>query len=465
MVKRLILAWFFLWISTSAFAQIPAASTGGKPSSTAFVKISANLAAPGFTIPTNFVGFSFEVSDLVGGYFQGTTGSAASMLGMMQLLGTCGSVRIGGASSDSTPSAPALTNTIASNLQAFMGALGGCWQLFYGLDLKINNAATAATQAGLIATAFGASNVIFQFGNEPELYLTPANYITNWNGYYTTVSGAVAGLKVAAWDSGDFADTQTVIAGLTPGLAGMSYLTQHYYSDFATVGTIQHIFATLRAQNAYNGFYINNGYAGSKSIPQRMTETNSVDNGGLADISNTMGGSAWLILEQIILAAAGWSGVNIHGYYIQVPGFPANPQYVPMVHLSDGNFGPGASFYAMFMFSKIEGQQIVPIAIGGSANVAAIATKGSGGNANILSVNLDPGKSALVYPDQRAAWSTARVLTMTALDSSGCSSTNLIVGGAAIGESGSWPGDSVTINDGASVSIPPCGAALIQIQP
>ena len=199
-------------------------------------QVSANLSGTGYTIPSGFVGLSGEVGDLIAGLYQGPcSGSNGSWLGVANLLGSNGVFRLGGNSSDQSSGAPALTSGIATNLATFMGCMGAGWKLIYGLNLQINNSSTAATQAGLIATAMGGgANVVFQFGNEAiGNYVTKTQYETNWNAYYTAVLAAVTGLKVAATDSEDFGDTQVVIAALTPGVSGMTYVTQHWYGEEA----------------------------------------------------------------------------------------------------------------------------------------------------------------------------------------------------------------------------------------
>jgi hypothetical protein len=193
----------------------------------------------------------------------------------------------------------------------------------------------------------------------------------------------------------------------------------------------------------------------------RLTESNSMGfaSGGNG-ISNRLAAATWYLNEAIVMAAGGWSGINIHAAYHFVSAI-----YNPIVQLGDGNFGAGPIFYGLFLFSKIEGQQILPLAIGGNGNIQAIATKGANGNANILAVNNDVSSSVIVTPQQSGAWTTANVLVLQDGDGNGCASASPVVGGAAIGESGSWSGTPFSIANGGYVSIPPCGAALIQIQP
>lgn len=131
----------------------------------------------------------------------------------------------------------------------------------------------------------------------------------------------------------------------------------------------------------------------------------------------------------------------------------------------DGNYLPTPIFYGMLLFSKIEGQQIAATTIVGPANVTAIATKGANGNANIIVVNNDPVKPAIITPKQSVAWTSAHVLLVQDGAGGGCSDSTAKIGGAALGESGSWTGAPFSIANGATVSIPPCGHAEVQILP
>ncbi len=448
-------------------------------------QVTANVSVTGYTIPANFVGLSVETDDLITkGMFQGSTGGNGSYLGVVSLLGANGRFRIGGNSSDSTPTAPALTSGIATNLAIFMATLGSGWELMYGLDMKINNSATAATHAGLIATAMGGgANVIFQFGNEYGGYLGNSAYVTQWNAYYTAVSGAVSGLKVASGDTEDFNSTQVVTPSLTPGVAGMSYLTQHWYGGYNgnpyTVASPQQFLSTTTINycinaltggnflpytclNPYVGYDINNVWAAGLGAKQLLSESNSVNNLGLAGYSDRMMSAAWYIKHAITFANMGWAGINMHGTY----GSAGIGKYNPIVSTNGGTtYHAAPEFYGLYLFTKVQGQQTVPVAVGGAANVSAIATLRAAGKANILVVNMDAVKGAIITPQQSgAAWSTAQVLLMADADGQACTSSNVVVGGQPIGDGGSWSGAPFSISNGASFSLPPCGAALIQVQ-
>lgn len=407
----------------ASHAQTPASSvaSGGRGAPLArTATVVANVAGSGITIPSNFVGLSSETIDFTNGFYQGSSGSwtsagntgfAASYINLAKLLGANGVFRIGGGTSDAA-TAPTISAGMATNLNTFLTALGAGWTLIYGLDLVANDTATAATTASNLATAVGVNNVTFQFGNEPSLgALSAAQYETRWNSYYTAVSGAVGGVHVGAVDdimNVGWGSVPTVVAALTPGVAGMSFISQHWYS-FCNGSWASPVPAVLLSSIIVNanaataagpgyfaganngaGYLANNGKYGS--VLQRMSETNTICSHGTAGMSDRMMASTWFINLAMILASNGWAGMNVHGTWGQTPNVGI---YNPLVIQLDGNFGPGTVFYGMFLFSKIVGQQIVPSAASGG-NVTAIATKGGGGNANIIIVNNDVGNPVSV---------------------------------------------------------------------
>lgn len=459
---RIALIWLLIWsLCTSASAQVTGLiSSPGRNGAAAAVMV--NTSGSGLTIPSSFIGVSVEVADLINGYYQGTNGtwpsnsSASSFVSLIQLLGSNGVFRFGGASSD-TATPPALTQNIANNAQTFLAGVGSGWvsNVIYGLDLFANNSTTAANQAGFLATAFGASHMTFQFSNEPLSsghFGSIGAYQTAWNAYYTAVTGAVASANYAAWDDTDLQDASTIIGGLTPGLSGLASVSYHRYGVGTTAA------AVISYVNQWNFFVSTNAsYLGSSVSKQRFTETNTLGNRGVVGLSDTLMAATFILTESIQLANYGYAGLNVHNVY--AGGFGT---YNPFIQNADGNFSPGTIFYGMYLFSQIEGQQILPSSVAGNGNIVAIATLRTASKANILIVNDDVYNSVPVTVNQSAAWSTATVLQLKG--NSACGEKSPTLGGQVIGESGVWSGTTTTISNGQAVTLGPCEAALIKVQ-
>ncbi|MCK1322171.1 hypothetical protein IVA94_14970 [Bradyrhizobium sp. 156] len=435
------------------------------------LSIKANLAVGGLTIPADFVGYSINPLSVIGGLLNG---SATSLINLAKMVGSSGKLRIGGGDQDSSP-APALTQQLANDLGAFLTALGAGWTCIYGLDLIVNDTAVAATQAGYLNTAMG-SKVSFQFGNEPLTSgFTTGTYPTRWNSYYTAVVAAVPAAKLMSPDDLQFSSVQTCVNALTPGKAGLTAVTTHWYVSAATPHTAEGLIATVRGNainvNGTTGFFKNNEWAGS--TPLILSESNNFSGGGLSGVSDRLCSATWYLNEAIVFAKYGYAGICTHcnPWWNGTSGWPnggvvgatAPNIYAPLLLQADlTSFAPGPIFYGLYLFSRIQGQQILAVQTDSNANQTSIATLGSGGNANILVVNNDTTNSLIVTPDQTSAWTTANVLTLSGTGPYDAAPT---LGGAAIGVGGSWSGAPVSINSGATVTIPPCGAALISIQP
>ncbi len=427
--------------------------------------LTANLAAPGYTIPANFVGWSVENWDIFGGFY---SPAQTSFVNLAKLLGSNGILRIGGITSDtaSNPGLPALTQPIATGIAQFLAALGNGWTMIYGLDACVNDSASALTQAGYLVTAMGVGNVVFQAGNEPPFEVcgfTQGQWTTVFNAYYSAIRAVYPTSKWAAPDVTNNSTVQSFVNGTTPGVSGLTYVSSHWYPygiGFAPVADqlISSVYLndTVSTVNSY-AFQSNSAFAPNKLM---MTEGNSRAGCGLQGVSDRLMASAWYLNLVIALANDGWLGFQPHNAILTCYGQLHNGYYDPFVLQGDGSFAPSPIFYGMYLFSKIAGQQTVSIAKSGTAYVRSIATIGTGGNANLLVQNNATTFPVKITPAQSTAWATGTVLL---LSGTACNDAAPTIGGAVIQEGGVWAGAAYSINSGDTVLIPPCGAALIKM--
>lgn len=427
--------------------------------------VTAKLSATGLTIPSSFIGISTEVGDLIVGYYQGTTGNAASYLGLANMLGANGYLRIGGNSAD-TATPPALTSGIAGNLASFVTALGAGWKVIYTLDAVANNSATAATHAGLLASALGTTNVVFQYGNEPVTsgHFNNSTYASMWNAYQTAVAGAVSGALVAAPDDAvsgtGGTGNQTTLSGLSVGVSSLTFMSVHAYEYCSptTLTGAQYPLSKWQNTDVPNLWNVGSWASVTK---MRITEQNMICNHGQTGMTDALMNAAYTVLKASDLARLGWDGMDTHNVYTE--GVSVG-NYNAFVQQRDGGFSPGPAFYGMYLFSKIEGQTIVKTGVSGNANLSVIATQRAAGKANILVANLDPFDTTAVTPGQSSAWSKANVLAVRAGTGQGCTDKSLLLGGSPILEGGSWSGAPFTISSGQSFTLGPCEAALVSVQ-
>lgn len=453
---------FCFFFSITAPAQDRSAHTA--------VTLRADLSATGYAVPSNFVGFSFEVGDLVAGYF---TAAQTTLVGLLHMLGAHGHIRFGGNSSDSAPP-PALTQDLANSLHAFVTAIGAGWTpIVYGLDGCYYNVSPgdatriAAAQAGYLAKSFRASNVVFQFGNEPVNYgtgcFTASAYSAMWQATYTAVAGAVSGAKYAAPDDNGAPNAKALVTSLKLPLSTLYAVTQHWYFSGGTPSLpqlLRSVPANTRTPTA--DLRLPQYFSGVGGVKVAMTEANTISGGGKHGISDVMAAATWYIDLAIALANAGYSWVDTHNRFV-TGGNNGNAWYNGIIHEQNGDFRAGPEFYGQYLFSKIEGEVTVNLEAvsGDEANLTAIAAMNETGNANILIVNNDTDRSVAVTPDQSATWRDGSVLLM---HGDGCGDPHPIVGGAAIGDGGAWRGSTAAISYGGTVTLGPCEAALVSIQ-
>lgn len=460
----------------------------------------ANPSQPGATVPANFIGLSGEVQDFTSGFYQGTSGiwtapsgvgsaSAASYIATLNLLGIShGVLRLGGGTGDYF-NPPTITSGMASNLNSFLGALGSGWSLVYNLQFPNNNPSAAASTATTLATAIGVGNIVFQMGNEPfSEGFTPSSFATQWNSYYSAVTTALPSAKFGAIDDEvntlNFQSAAAIAPNLTPGLAGLQFLSYHWYSFCRTQWPnptpaiyLNSIYASrgpvlwpsnlasqrglFGAPNVGAGYMVDLYQHGS--TPLIMSESNSICSEGQDGMSNKLMSSTWFLDMAIGLVNAGWTRFHIHSNWQS----GVVSYYNPIDVQSDQVFIAQPIFYGMFLFSKVLGQPIIPSTVSGngSANVQVFATQGSGGNANMIAVNNDPFGEVSITPRQSLAWTTANVLQVKSATNNGCTDSSLTVGGQPIAEGGTWSGAAFSISNGQSFSLGPCESAFVSIQP
>jgi hypothetical protein len=429
--KTLFAAALFLWSSTT-HAKVAI--------------ITADPNAPGATIPQNFMGISTEPQDaVVDNIF---VPQNTSLINLLRLLEPNALWRIGGRSTDNPPAA--ITPQIANDVAAFAHALG--WSLLINLPAA-SGTDTAVQQAQLWLNATRGQSVAFQVGNEPDyLFYGDAQAWANaFNGVYSALPGV-------AWGG---PDTTSVTDKLwwddltIPTASGMAYVTGHKYSLGCNYGpgsvTVTPDQVIADATLPY--------YPGA-----RLTEWGIICEGGYLGITNTdLAATYYLRLAQSAIAN-GWSGLNPHNGLTPSPwsdGTERLAYYNQIVQLPDGSWGPLPMFYGMWMWAQLVGQQTIAASADGLDPLASVtATIGPTGNANILVVNGDTQSAVAVSPDQTSPWSFANVYVVSGQS---CTDPAPTLNGAPIGGGGSWSGAPEVITPRQSISITPCGAALIEM--
>jgi hypothetical protein len=416
---------------------------------------------PGTRIPADFVGFSFEKSSALPQIFS----KNSPLLPLVQLIGKSGSIRVGGATSDrgSVPTEKQLQNTAD-----FMAAIPG-WSLIYGLSLEPGASNALAVEAKALA-ALVKNPLYFQMGNEPDGYeRTPAGqapkpaygvdkYISQWLAAHDMIKAAVPEAKFMGPDIAT--DTQWFTQILSsPVAADLAGATQHFYET----GPAGRPNVTVKNLLALNAKYENGPAqaevqtAARAHLKLRISEFNSVFGGGQAGVSDVAAAATWGLAAMIKLSEAGVTGVNLHG--------GMGGSYSPQARNTDGSYSPKPIYYAMLMFSRLQGGRILPVTgEPGSSDLAFLSTKNDDNSVDVLVVNKNAATGANVDLTNPAPWSKATALELAAPS---CSEPQITLGGSAVQDNGAWTPNTTPLAKKANlvhVSVPPCGAQLIRFE-
>jgi len=291
----------------SAFAASPHANTP--------VTVSVS-ATNGSQVGTGFAGFSYEKNQVGADVFNS---SDTNLVNLFRLLGP-NVLRIGGNEVDRVNwnpngaggSALEIAPSDVTKLAGFIRATG--WKVIYGIDLKLNTTANAASEALFASQALGSGLVAFEIGNEPDFYDTQAQYEASYSSYVSAIKAKVPG---ATFDGPGQGKGQSWVNtfGAHEKTRSLSILTSHIYVDSAANATISAMLASNNpggklqtAEATMNTGRANNG------LPQwRMSETNSFFNGGTTGVSDVEAASLWSLDYLSGVAAHNGAGLNFHG--------------------------------------------------------------------------------------------------------------------------------------------------------
>jgi hypothetical protein len=452
----------------------------------------------GQTMPTGFVGISFEYKAMH--VYTGRDPTHVNPV-LVQLLRGINPeqppvLRIGGDSTDQTwwpvrgvipPGGVnyALTKGWLRTTQALASALGA--RLIMGIDLATLRPALAATEARAILQGIGSQYIqALEVGNEPDLYpifawyrdrrrrvvfARPQSYsfadylkdFARWRAALPNVPLAGPGLSSVTW-----------MGGLDQFLAAepsVDVVTFHRYPlrgctidktspQFASV-------ANLMLDQASSGLaqqvaqYVTVAHAHGAQF--RLDELNSASCRGRFGASNTAASALWALDALFNLAAVGADGVNIH----TLPGAP----YEPFTFTRRGSTWSAfvhPIYYGLMLFAQAfpPGAQLLPVTEP-PGPVKVWATLGSDGHTRVVLINKQNATPASVIL-QLTGYQTD--MTATTLQAP---SLNSVIGVTLAGQtfgltttSGVLPGTPQTSTvssqgDSYTVQVPPASAILL----
>jgi len=300
----------------------------------------------GHAIPLDFVGLSFEASH-IGDTIQFSI-SDSSMSMLLRQIGP-GVIRIGGNSvdKDATP----FDSIRYDRFFAFVKKTG--WKLMQGLTLGTFDTVKAVQVAQLAIASILTNLYSFEVGNEPDLFsengLRPAtwdlsDYEKEFEEYETAIHSS---LPKAPFSGPTTASSTTTwaVPFAAQEASNIMLLTQHYYAEGPagdTTVTIGKLLSRATRASLLKTMALVHNAAQGASVPARISECNSVYDGGQKGVSDVFASSLWAADIMFSLADAGISGVNFHG------GGTGN--YTPLAVSSSGAVSVRPEYYGIMLF-------------------------------------------------------------------------------------------------------------------
>jgi hypothetical protein len=359
----------------------PRAFASRKPSE---IALTADFDRPQFAIPDDFLGLSFETKRIILQDY--LIPENQTVIELLKRLSPKGVVRIGGNTSDEPVSPDELGRPQLERFAKFIKATG--WSVIYGLNLGSGTAERAADEAGIVSDLLGPENFVFQIGNEPDLFhlrkLKPNGYgkdtyITDWRNFSNAVKARVPEAMFAGPDVSS--DTSWMGPFVKVFGNNIRFLTHHYYSE-GPAGNKNVSISRMLESSQYLTYRLRGIDDAIRSdLPLRMTEMNSVWNGGQPGISDTFASALWAIDAMLTLAAFSWIGVNFH---------TNGAIYSPIRHQNDGSFQPQPLYEGLLFFSKIARGSMCPVLIQEDPpnNFRVFAIRGNRNERRLICLNL-----------------------------------------------------------------------------
>jgi hypothetical protein len=434
--------------------------------------VSIDPTRPGFAIPNDFSGMSFEAHDL--GETEYLAAQNTVLINLIKNLGQ-GYIRVGGNSVDNTQwtNGPRSNNTPPNSMTttdidrffAFAAATG--WKVLFGLNLSTGTPSEAASEASYLYRIGANQLADLEIGNEPDLYSEfgqrPSSY--TYSDFQQEFQSYVSAIK-AIVPSASFSGPTTagnIYEWLIPFAQNeyntVNLITQHFYQMGPPNNASVTVDSLLSVNNPHLANLAKSIYSASEAhnLGYRISECNSVYNGGKDGVSNVFASALWAVDLMFTLAEQGCGGVNFHG--------GANAIYTPIAD-SSLNLIPRPLYYGMLYFSTASKGSVLPVATTSNAsiNLTVHAVLGSNNSVNLSLINKDETKDAFVNITTGSTLSTASILRLTA--SSLYATSGVSFGGSEVNPNGTWSSvaeenAAITSTGGCTVRVPAGSAVLV----
>jgi hypothetical protein len=467
------------------------------------VTVSPGTGGSGREIPADFVGLSFEMSNLLpdknGRYL-----FSAENERLIRLFRVAGikNLRVGGGTAEiSTYAVPGPADI--DRLFAFARAADV--RVIYTLRLLNGDRDGAAAIAKYIADHHQSRLDSFSIGNEPDWHAyhtypghaldpeivetTPGvpgsaypSFLAKWRGFAAAVLRRVPEAKLAGPDTGS---NHPVFGAKNTDSDGKSW-TERFVADERASGRIatafHHDYVGQSATDVgvpaaidamLSPEWVATNYPAlhahvlapvlALGVPYRLTESND-HTGGVDGASNAFVSALWALDYLHWHAAHGAIGVNFH-----------NKRWIhtcTIVQDPTGGFRLNPKAYGLKAFSLGSRGRVDPLTLANrdGVNLTAYAVRGMAGYlVTLINKEHGPGaRAAAVSLVLLAPATRAEAIFLTAPNGDPAARTGITLGGAAIGDDGSWSGHwtplTATEPGRLQIDVPAATAAILQIK-
>lgn len=477
-----------LLVATTAWAQSP-------------VTIKVDTHSPGYRIPEDFAGLSFESSNLLSGK-DGRYLFSAENKPLINLFRTVGikDLRVGGGTADG-PEFKIPGPRDIDQLFAFARAAGV--NVIYTVRLLNGNVANDAAIASYIHQHYASQLKCFQIGNEPDwhsFHTAPGHlrdprifeqmpdipgsaypsYLATWRQFAAAIRASVPDAQITGPDTG----SNYPVSGTKDTDYNNKSWTQHFAEDEKSSGMVpfvtQHDYAGESAtgvsvQKAVDAMlspeWITTNYrllrdhvlapVQATGLSYRITECNDYT-GGVDGASNAFASALWALDYMHWHAEHGAMGVNFHN---------KSWIYTDTIYLDKktGTFEINPKAYGIKAFELGGHGSIAPLTMSDpdALNLTAYAVRDPQA-LYVTLINKEHGpnaRGAIVTIDLPGAAKQASVIYLTAPEGDVTAKTGITLGGAAI-VNGSWDGKWAALESKKAgigqVKVPAASAAVVK---
>lgn len=431
--------------------------------------VSVDISSPGYLIPDNFIGFSFETrrvdfnSDGVSGYFFDSTNTQAVTL--FRQLGVK-SLRVGGGSVDDPKTPIPTTNDIDA---LFRFARAADVEVIYSLRLRDGDAAQNAGIAKYIWDNYRDHLDCFTIGNEPQNY---AAFRKGWKPMADAIVKAVPEAKFCG---------PAPMSSMDGGAAQI----RNFAQDFGKTGWIK----MLSAHDYPGGNSLRNAMDGNSGCDQMLStawldhyqvfydqfvpfvsamglkykfdEASSFYKGGAKDASDTFASALWSLDFMHWWAAHGCAGINFHNNRWTM-------YNITICKDAAGNYQSRPQGYGIKAFDIGGHGRVVPVTVS-RPDVTAYGVMDST-NLYLTVINKEHGKygrDAEVSVKGMEISAPVGIMYLKAADNDVSATTGITLGDATLNNAGQWRGKWTTLQPtgtgSLTISVSAASAAIVKI--